>query len=123
PEPSWRTPTTLPEFVTLVLPSGWQSLLGRHNREQLELEVLPAYLPLQRWFGAKDKKIQRAAVAAEAELGGVFYTVIEVVFARGATQLYSLPMALHWEAATDGDVVASMLPYTLARARRARSEG
>ena len=117
----WRTPTALPEFVTLVLPDGWPSLLTRHNRHQLEYEVLPAYLPLQRWFGAKGKKIERAAMIAEADIDGAFLTVVEVSFVGGAKQLYSVPLALRWEA-PESDL-AALLPSTIARARRARAEG
>jgi maltose alpha-D-glucosyltransferase / alpha-amylase len=121
PDLGWRAPTSLPEFVTLVLPDGWASLLTRHNRHQLEYEVLPTYLPMQRWFGAKDKKIERATLVAEADIDGAFFTVAEVSFAGAAKQLYSLPLALRWE--TPESDLAALLPSTIARARRMRAEG
>ena len=120
-EPGWRGPAAQPEFVTLVMPDGWPSLLARHNRRQLELEVLPTYLPLQRWFGAKDRRIERTTVVAEAEIAGVYLAIVEVGFAGGAKQLYTLPLGLRWEG-PDADL-ASLVPFTLARARRARLEG
>src|SRR5215471_11553768 len=33
-----------PEYVTLVLPHGWTNLLDRHNRPQLETDILPNFL-------------------------------------------------------------------------------
>ncbi len=120
-DPAWRVQSA-PEFVTLVLPDGWRSLLGRHNRRQLESEVLPAFLAKQRWFGAKERKIERVTVAAAADLDGAFLTMVEVAIAGGSRQFYSLPLALRWEA-PDNDVLAPLVPATLARARRARAEG
>src|SRR5579885_1055626 len=121
-ESGLRAPTALPEFITLVLPGGWSSLLGRHNRRLLEQEVLPAFLPTQRWFGAKDRRLVRVGIVTHAELDSVFFTVIEAEFAGGAKQLYSLPLAIRWEAA-DADVLTPLQPNMLAHARRARAEG
>ena len=121
PEPVSRAP--MPEFVTLVLSDGWRGkgLLARHIRRQVEYEVVPSYLPTQRWFGAKGRKIERAAIVAEAEIDHMALAVFEVSFAQGAKQLYSLPLALSWETAeNDNSALASC---TVARARRARAEG
>jgi maltose alpha-D-glucosyltransferase / alpha-amylase len=116
-----RMPASMPEFVTLVLPDGWASLLARHNRRQLEHEVLPAYLPTQRWFGAKGKRIERAAVIAEAELDHGVFTVVEVSIKGAPAQMYALPLVLRWDT-TEADL-AALLPVTIAQARRARAEG
>ena len=43
------------------MPQGWADLFSRHNLPQLERDVIPAFLPRQRWFGAKDQRL--AAVA------------------------------------------------------------
>src|SRR5579885_3686087 len=121
-ESGLRAPTALPEFITLVLPGGWSSLLGRHNRRLLEQEALPAFPPTQRWCGAKDRRLVRVGIVTHAELDSVFFTVIEAEFAGGAKQLYSLPLAIRWEAA-DADVLTPLQPNMLAHARRARAEG
>ena len=54
-----------PEFVTLVMPHGWGDLFTRHNLPQLERDVIPAFLPRQRWFGAKDQRIRIGARAGQ----------------------------------------------------------
>ena len=70
--PDWQQPTvaTLPDFLTLVAPEGWASLLKAPVRTQLELQILPAYLLLQRWFGAKDAGTPRVELARTVALDG-----------------------------------------------------
>ncbi len=121
PEPAVRAP--LPEFVTLVLPEGWRgkSLLAQRIRRQVEDEIVPAYLPAQRWFAAKGRKIARAAVIAEVELDRTVLAAFEVSFVQGAKQLYTLPLALRWESAESD--IAALASCTVCRARRARDEG
>jgi maltose alpha-D-glucosyltransferase/alpha-amylase len=125
-EPGWRAQSILPEFVTLVMYDGWGSLLDRHNRRQFEREVLPTYLPNQRWFAAKDRRIEATTIVAQAELPGPgeswLLALVEVALRGAEPQLYSLPLALTWEE-EGGEVRSGLLPCTLARARRARREG
>jgi maltose alpha-D-glucosyltransferase/alpha-amylase len=127
-EPSWRGGAALPEFVTLVLSNnGWSSPLDRHNRLLFEGEVLPAYLPNQRWFAGKDRRIQQASVAAVVELPrsagqSWMLSIIDVAFRQGEQQRYFLPVALTWEE-EGSDSRNAILPCTLALARRGRREG
>jgi len=121
-EPGWRGPVVQPDLVTLVMPDGWAGLLQRHNRRQLETEILPVFLPTQRWFSAKDRQTAGATVVGHAELGAALLTVVEVALREGEKQLYGLPLAVRWDQ-TDPEGVASLLPYTIAQARRARAEG
>src|SRR5215212_8717328 len=67
-EESEAVETAPPEFVTLVMPNGWSDLFTRHNLPQLERDVIPAFLPRQRWFGAKDQRIRSVRVLANGEL-------------------------------------------------------
>jgi maltose alpha-D-glucosyltransferase/alpha-amylase len=121
-EPAWRAPATPPDLITLVMPGGWASLLGHHNRPLLEQEVLPAFLPAQRWFGAAERSVGPMTVLAAAEIGTAFYTVIAAAGGGGGRELYNLPLAVCWEA-PEGEAFLPLAPYTLARARRARAEG
>ena len=57
-----------PEFITLVMPHGWPDLFRQHNLPQLESDVIPAFLPRQRWFGAKDQRVKAASVRARGEI-------------------------------------------------------
>src|SRR5882724_9187037 len=62
--PAWHeeAPPPLPEFTTLVMNDGWQTMLtGREGRE-LEQQVLPVYLAQRRWFAAKDDRIKQVRV-------------------------------------------------------------
>src|SRR6202040_2286377 len=103
------TQSSNPEFITLVMPHGWADLFGRHNLPQLERDVIPGFLPRQRWFAAKDRKLEAAwllaygeipaAPAAEAGSGAADTFLIEIVQAQlagGEPQLYLLPLAAVW---------------------------
>jgi maltose alpha-D-glucosyltransferase/alpha-amylase len=121
-----------PEFLTLVMPQGWGDLFTRHNQPQLEREVIPGFLPRQRWFGAKDQRIRSAQVVARAELatpeagdgrpGSYLLQVIETALAGGDRQRYALPLAASW-ASWGTDQRQSLLPVTLAELRQSRREG
>jgi len=115
----------LPEFVTLILRSAWTDLLDRHNRPQLERDILPQFLRNQRWFQGKDRQIRRATVIAAAEFGsvdtGALLTVVEAEFSDGAVQRYFLPVAALWEEV--GERRTALLPLTLASLRQFRRSG
>ncbi len=51
-----------------VMSQGWGDLFTRHNRPQLERDVIPGFLPRQRWFAAKDQRIRSACVVGYAEV-------------------------------------------------------
>ena len=57
-------------------------------------ERLPSHLPNQRWFGAKDRAIEKVVVAEVAELRppwpGLFHLLVETHLAGGAVGLYQL---------------------------------
>jgi maltose alpha-D-glucosyltransferase / alpha-amylase len=126
---SWRGAPALPEFVTLVLTSGstgWASPLNRHNRQLFETEVLPAYLPNQRWFAGKDRQIRQATVAAVVELPGApsswMLSLADIAFGEGDRQRYFLPLALSWEE-EGSEPRNAILSATLAVTRRGRRGG
>jgi maltose alpha-D-glucosyltransferase / alpha-amylase len=122
--PAWHEsiPDPLPEFVTLVLSEGWKSIAtGRPGRE-LASDVLPSYLPNQRWFGAKGSRILATRIAETAELRteaeSFLMTEVEVdVDGAGEPQRYLMPLAVTWD---EGQSTAGspLLPYMLARTRR-----
>src|SRR5438067_762899 len=95
-----------PEFLTLVMPHGWSDLFRQHNLPQLEGDAVPAFLPRQRWFGAKDQKVKAASVLARRDIirppedGQATETfmagVVEAQLARGERQRYFLPLAAVW---------------------------
>jgi maltose alpha-D-glucosyltransferase/alpha-amylase len=122
-----------PEFVTLVMPQGWRDLFTRHNLSQLERDVLPPFLPRQRWFGAKDRRVLSVRVAAQGELadpaaepdarpGGFLLQIVEATLAGGERQQYLLPLAALWSPAGT-ELRQALVPVTVAELRQARREG
>ncbi|MGF1610875.1 MAG: maltose alpha-D-glucosyltransferase [Kiloniellales bacterium] len=123
--PSWHQelPEILPEFVTLTACDGTiGSILTGRERRQLEQDVLPYFLPLQRWFGEKQARIRSVTVKRLAMLGdqnqaqNQAMTIAEVA-AGSASSRYFLPLAIRWggENLQPG---APLLSHTLAKARK-----
>ena len=124
--------TAPPEFLTLVMPHSWSDLFRQHNLPQIESDVIPSFLPRQRWFGAKDQRVKAARVLARGEItrsledgsGAETFTaaVIEAQFAPGERQRYFLPLAAVWSSA-DTELRQALIPATLAELRQFRREG
>jgi maltose alpha-D-glucosyltransferase/alpha-amylase len=123
--PTWFVPApqTLPEFHTLVVRNSLQELLAEPIRSVLEREVMPAYLPMRRWFAGKDQTLESSRIVQISEVPGieppVLLAEIEVRMPRG-TDRYLLPFGFISE-----DAIASALPQqlALARVRRGRRVG
>jgi maltose alpha-D-glucosyltransferase/alpha-amylase len=115
--PAWHTPAPepLPDFNTFVVRRSLEELLAEPARGVLEREVLPAYLPKRRWFGAKDEKIEAARIADVVELPAlapaVLLVQVEVQTRRGAER-YLLPFGYVAE-----EELSAPLPQQLALAR------
>jgi maltose alpha-D-glucosyltransferase/alpha-amylase len=98
--PDWHSPypEILPEFVTLTcrgLSSG--EVLSDENRQRLARDVLPEFLELQRWYGAKGERIRRGAVLRGPAIGNDFTLAIaEVETAGSGGQRYFLPLTPLW---------------------------
>ncbi|HJT07304.1 MAG TPA: maltose alpha-D-glucosyltransferase [Stellaceae bacterium] len=125
-DPGWRADAIVPELSTLVLPNGWSGPIDRHNRHIVETEVLPPYLPNQRWFAGKGKTLAATTVVGGAVLPGPNngwpLVVAEARFRDGERQRYFLPLALTWED-EGSELRNTLLPVTIAKARRGRKEG
>ncbi|MEE4378742.1 MAG: maltose alpha-D-glucosyltransferase [Candidatus Competibacteraceae bacterium] len=111
--PAWhdeRLPAAEPPV--LVLFQGWQSFfpalvesgrkaMAQKLHDRLTNEVLPNFLATQRWFAAKGETIDNMEITVPAfwkERGGDWLLArLSVRIAGGATQEYSLPLALAWE--------------------------
>ncbi len=123
--PTWmaNVPEKMPEFVTLVLPHGWRSLLDEPARTLLERDVLPAYLPKQRWFGGKTMAIRKVEIVAAEPVAGEdaeVVLVVRVTFDAGE-QLYQLPIALAGESVSE--FATGVVRTGLARYRTHASSG
>jgi maltose alpha-D-glucosyltransferase/alpha-amylase len=116
--PAWHTPAPepLPDYRTFVIRHSLDELLAQPSRSIFENEVLPAYLPKRRWFGAKDQKVQQVRVAEVTSLPAlqppVLLVQLEVTLAHGSTQRYLLPFGFLPETELNAP-----LPQQLALAR------
>jgi maltose alpha-D-glucosyltransferase/alpha-amylase len=75
----------------------WPTVLNeKAARKALETRILPAYLPEQRWYGGKARKIRKLQLRDWIPLSrGATATVlllIEVIYHEGADELYILPL-------------------------------
>jgi maltose alpha-D-glucosyltransferase / alpha-amylase len=122
--PTWHTPhaPVLPDFVTLTTRDGALStaLADRTGRE-FERQSLRDYLPLQRWFGGKGRRLGPIALRPLAEIGGRHLLAVVETEADGEAQRYFLPLSADWEEETT--TLSPRLPATLARLRRANRVG
>ncbi len=121
--PDWHETLAapVPELITLVVPRGWSSLAAGEPWNVLMGRVLPAFLPGQRWFGAKDSHIRAVKPYAASQLGdgsaGWMMLVCEVSLGGRRTALYNVPLSIAWESASE-DPLLDLLPFTLARVRQ-----
>ena len=119
--PRWHEaiPEILPDFVTLTAyDGGMKSILSGRERTQLDREVLPAFLPLQRWFGNKQERIRSTTIMPLAPLDNANRMMATVDVTTGSGQSrYFLPLQMRWgnENLRPG---APLLSYTLAKVRK-----
>ncbi|GAC1303973.1 MAG: maltose alpha-D-glucosyltransferase [Vulcanimicrobiaceae bacterium] len=120
--PTWgaELPGQLPELHTVVLPRDVAAgNLGGKALGVFEGDVLPAYLPKQRWFGEKDTALASArlvdVVPLEAGELVAYLTIVE------APQRYFLPLVIDDD--RDDDRSAALARATLARTRRGPQSG
>jgi maltose alpha-D-glucosyltransferase/alpha-amylase len=121
-----------PEFLTLVTPHGWPDLFRQHNLPQLESEVIPSFLPRQRWFGQKDQRIKGARVRARGEIArqledgkgseAFLAELVELQLVGGGNPRYFLPLAAIWSP-EETELRQGLVPVTLAELRQFRKEG
>jgi maltose alpha-D-glucosyltransferase/alpha-amylase len=99
-----------------VLARGWAGLLAEHCLSTIE-SALPAWLPRQRWFGAKARQIQSTRVLDWVELDiardsepadpsagnaippALFF--VEIDYAGGGCDMYQIPLAISAGAGAD----------------------
>ena len=119
--PHWHQPVPemLPDFITLTATDGTiGSVLTGRERRQLEHDILPKFLPLQRWYGDKQQRIASVNVhqlRTNVDRGRTM--CIAEVRADHAESRYFLPLVIHWgeDSLRTG---APLLSHTLAKVRK-----
>jgi maltose alpha-D-glucosyltransferase/alpha-amylase len=77
----------------IAIGENWHGSLEGTFQQVLENEVLPAWLPGQRWFRCKARAITGVALADWATMGGGFFMVfLLVTFSEGNQENYCLPL-------------------------------
>ena len=120
------------ELPALVLFDGWNSFfddrvvpwraaMAAKLREQLEVEVLPAFFSTRRWFVDGGGRVERIRLldVADGTNGGTrwLFGLVEVSRGDGAEPVrYQLPLALSWEQEQPAHDVR-IAPVAIARVR------
>ncbi len=88
----------LPELVLLALRDEGPSLFAGTPLETFQTRIVPDYLPRQRWFGAKTRRIEQAAVREWARIPSpgppAFFCLVDIAYADGQIETYSLPVGV-----------------------------
>jgi maltose alpha-D-glucosyltransferase/alpha-amylase len=136
--PTWQE-ERLPrdELPVLVLFDGWASLfrdrvvpwriaMSDKVRAQLEREVLPEFVSGRRWYGAKGDALRRVELADHGEWKpadrAYLISLVRAEPPEGEARTYFLPLTLAWED-RDEDVLRSIGPFTIAKARQQAQVG
>ncbi len=124
--PRWHQPAQdiLPEFVTLTTRDGRVSTaLSGREKQLLEQDILPKFLPLQRWFAAKDRVVEETHLTLLAEFADGRHALTAVdVDVEGEAHRYLLPVAALWGEENLG-FGAPKLSYTIAKLRKGSRVG
>jgi maltose alpha-D-glucosyltransferase/alpha-amylase len=118
-----QTSEMLPDFLTLTAQGDLVDFLEGRNRAVLEGDILPVFLPLQRWFSGKGLQLVGARLSRSFDLASQYVlSVIATRFADGREDLYLMPLAAKW-----GDQFlqfgAPTLSSTIAKLRRTNRVG
>ncbi|MBW6519518.1 MAG: maltose alpha-D-glucosyltransferase [Desulfoarculaceae bacterium] len=82
-----------PQLSALSISENWHGLLEGVFQDALENEILPTWLPNQRWFGSKSRTITGVAFSDWSKIGGGFFIVFLMVsFSEGEKEKYCLPL-------------------------------
>jgi maltose alpha-D-glucosyltransferase / alpha-amylase len=82
------------EEPALRVVAGWGGIFEGSVRHRLESVFLPAFLPRQRWFGAKSRRVKSVRLADWAKFQGAALVLIDVEFDMGDPERYFLPLAM-----------------------------
>lgn len=121
--PEYEAPMhSKPEFHTLVLPNGFQDLFKLPVRQVLEQEILPHYLPRQRWYAGKQEKLNAINLSLLAVLedsiakaaSPILFVQVETLSNKGKTN-YFMPLGF----CSDSEEISSLSQQlAMARVRR-----
>jgi len=82
---------------------SWEAVLEGAGRYRLENSALPEFLPKQRWFGGKARRVRATRIADWAPLpdSKAVVALVDVRYERGDPDSYFLPLGLSFGADAD----------------------
>ena len=86
----------LTEQTPINATAGWGDILEGAGRQRLETVNLPEYLPKQRWFAGKSRRIRSTRVVdwASLNVSQSVLAMIEVQFESGTPDVYLMSLAM-----------------------------
>ena len=121
PEPA-KEPLRKDAGLRLRHAADFQTVLSGAARERLEQELLPAFLPKQRWFGSKSRQIAATTIRDWGRLGDMALALVEVGYSSGEGDTYLVPLAVTTGAAGDS-ICQNQGPAVLAAVATPQGEG
>jgi maltose alpha-D-glucosyltransferase/alpha-amylase len=99
PEPvEVRAPAEAAAAGTMTLRRDAEELFSGRPRKSLETEILPEYLPRQRWFGGKARTIKETRIVdwmwIHRDAAHSALVLVEVNYTDGSRELYDVPLAI-----------------------------
>ncbi len=93
----------LVEQSPLNATDGWENLFDGASRDRLETLNIPEYLPKQRWFAGKSRRIKSTRIVDWATLKTCSCALawVEVQFNEGSPDVYFLPLAITYAEAAE----------------------
>jgi maltose alpha-D-glucosyltransferase/alpha-amylase len=84
------------EQAALNATGGWQSIFDGASCQRLESGSLPEYLPKQRWFAGKSRRIKSTRILEWAifDSSHSALVLVEVQFDAGLSEVYLMPLAM-----------------------------
>ena len=78
---------------SISIGENWNGMLEGTFQHVLENEILPAWLPTQRWFRSKSRTIIGVAISDSSKMGGGFFMAfLTLSFSEGNKESYCLPL-------------------------------
>ena len=100
---------------------GWEAVFKGALLRELESHGLPEYLPRQRWFGGKARRIHATAIVDWGERDGSAPAMVEVTYDDASTETYFVPLAMSFGDAAEE--IRSAAPHSVLCAVTSQRDG
>jgi maltose alpha-D-glucosyltransferase / alpha-amylase len=122
PRSAPKPPSAL-DLPPLLLGVVWDTAFTTATHAILERDYLPVHLETRRWFAAKARPLSKVLIRDHALVRGgpepVFFTLLDVRYGDGGSEVYVLPMAFLGGKAAD-DLLRESPELVIARVSGAR---